>query len=209
MNPWRTMWVEPRQTVRAVIAENPNRCLWLLAAIYGFSSILNLFQSMAVGGAVSTWALVFLAAVLSPLWGYAVFAIWAWLISWTGKWLHGAGNFTTVRAAYAWSCVPLAPNALIWICLVLLLKGQLFQNFIDGHLLSSMQVTLLFVLLLAKMLFVIWAVVLYLNALAEVQKFSILKTILNVIIAGAIGAVVLIVLYSLLAGLMHMKEVSV
>lgn len=205
MNPWRTMWIRPRATIRSVVAENPKRSLWVLASIYGFSSLLNSFQSLALGGVVPTLGLVLFAIIISPFWGYLLFAAWGWLVSVVGKWFKGQGSFSAIRAAYAWSCVPLMVNVVIWLMLVILMGGQIFQNFIDGHLLSQTQIVVLFSLLIAKMAFVIWSIVLYLNALAEVQKFSILRAILNVVIAGVIAFIVLAVLYSLLIGLTHMK----
>lgn len=199
------MWVNPRQTIRSIVADNPKRSLWILAAIYGFSSLLNTFQSMAFGGVISPVAIVVIALIFGPFWGYALFAGWSWLTTLIGKWLKGEGDFSSVRAAYAWSCVPLSVNAVIWLLLVTLMGGQIFQNFVDSHLMSQSQIVLLFVLLTAKMGFVIWAIVLYLNALAEVQKFSILRAIFNVIIAGVIATVVLAVLYSLIIGLTHIQ----
>lgn len=208
MNPWRTMWLEPRATIRSVVSQNPGRSLWLLAAVYGFSSILNGYQSAALGGEVATWMLVLFAMIFAPIWGYIVFCIWGWLIALTGKLLKGEGNFYTIRAAYAWSCVPLAANAVLWFLLIALFGGKIFQSAVDGHLLTQGQITTLFVLLIGKMVFVIWAIVLYLNALAEVQKFSVLRAIVNVIIAGVIAILAALVLYSLVIGLAHIRGVT-
>ena len=202
------MWLNPRATIRSVVSQNPNRSLWLLAAIYGFSSLLNSYQSAALGGQVATWLLMTLAILFSPIWGYVVFTVWGWLVAMTGKILKGEGSFAAVRAAYAWSCVPLAVNAVLWFLLVILLGGQIFQSSVDGHLLSHTQITLMFLLLIGKMVFVIWAIVLYLNALAEVQKFSVLRAIGNVIIAGVIAIVAIFIVYSLLIGLTHIKGVT-
>jgi hypothetical protein len=202
------MWLNPRATIRYVVSENPNQSLWILAAIYGFSSLLNSFQSAALGGHVATWLLLALAIILAPLWGYAVFSVWGWLVLITGKILKGEGTFKAVRAAYAWSCVPLAVNAFCWFVLIAMMGGQIFQSYVDGHLLTQTQITLLFILLIAKMVFVIWAIVLYLNALAEVQRFSVLRAIGNVIMAGVIGILAIFILYSLGTGLTHIKGVT-
>jgi len=207
MNPWLTMWTRPRATIRAIVTENPNRSLWLLAAIYGFSGILNAFQTAELGSRFPAWALVLIAMIFSPLWGYVLFSLWGWLVSVAGKLLKGEGSFGAVRAAYAWSCVPLAVNVVLWLLLVMVMGRQIFQNFVDSHLMSQAQILILFVLLIGKMAFVIWAIVLYLNALAEVQKFSILRAIGNVIIAGVMAGVILAIIYSLVMGLVHIRGV--
>jgi hypothetical protein len=166
------------------VAENPNQSLWWLAAIYGFSSLLNTFQSMMLGFKVSLLGIFLLAAVFSPLWGYISISIWSWVVSLTGKWIKGVGEFKAVRAAYAWSCVPLIANIPLWFILAFLFGQQLFVNFSDSQALSQAQVALLFLILLIRIVAAIWSIVIYLNALAEVQRFTILRAISNVIIAG-------------------------
>ena len=189
-SPWLTVWTEPRETIRRIIAENPKRSLWLLAAIYGFSSLLNSFQSGSLGASIAMAPLLLLALVIAPFWGYFVFALWSWVVLWTGKIFKGQGNFQTVRAAYAWSCVPLAVTAVLWILLTLFFGRTLFANFPQEHLLSGGQTALLFCILIAKVAMVIWTLVIYLNALAEVQRYSILKAIGNVIVSAVLIGVV-------------------
>ena len=197
-NPWLSIWIRPRATIRSIVAQNPNRGLWVLAAIYGFCSLMNMFQSMVVGEGLGIGAILLLAVVLSPLWGWISFSVWSGFVSWVGKWFKGQGSFKTVRAAYAWSCVPILVNIPLWLLMVALFGHQLFLNYPEAHLLPNGLVTLLFVILIVKVILAIWSLVIYLNALAEVQNFSVIRAILNVIVAGLILSVVLFALWSLL-----------
>lgn len=197
-SPWLTIWTEPRATIARVVAENPNHSLWVLAGIYGFCSLMNLFQSMVLGSAIGTLGLLILAIIIAPIYGYINFSIWSWIVSWVGKWFKGHGNFRTVRAAYAWSCVPILLNIPLWLLMVVLFGHQLFMNFPDAHLLPTSQVLFLFIISIAKVVLAIWSLVIYLNALAEVQGYSILRAILNVLLAGVILALIIFVLWSLL-----------
>lgn len=196
-NPWITIWTEPRETIRRIIAENPKRSLWVLAAIYGFSSLLNSFQSGSLGVSMGMAPLFLLALILAPFWGYLIFAFWSFVVVWTGKIFKGQGNFQTVRAAYAWSCVPLSVTAVLWVLLILFFGHPLFTNFPQEHLLTGGQTALLFCILIAKVAMVIWTLVIYLNALSEVQRFSILRAIGNVIIAAVLIGVVLGIIFGL------------
>lgn len=197
-NPWLSIWMNPRATIARIVADNPNRSLWLLAGIYGFCSVMNMFQSMALGNAMGSLGLIILGIIIAPFYGWVSFTIWSWFVAWVGKWFKGHGHFKAIRAAYAWSCVPIALNIPLWLLMVILFGHQLFLNFPDAHLLPSGQVTLLFVILIVKVVLAIWSLVIYLNALAEVQNYSILKAIFNVVVAGLIMAVIFFVLWSLL-----------
>ena len=197
-NPWISIWTSPRSTMARIVGENPNRCLWGLAWIYGFCSLMNLFQSMALGAALGALGILFLAAVLAPFWGWINFTVWSGFVFWVGKWFKGAGTFKGVRSAYAWSCVPIILNIPLWLLMALLFGHQLFLNFPDAHLLSSRETILLFAILIAKVVLAVWSLVIYLNGLAEVQKFSILRAILNVVVTGVVVGVVMFIVWNLL-----------
>jgi hypothetical protein len=188
---WRSIWTHPRETIRQIVKENPKRSLFYLAAIYGFAALLSTFQSLALGSHISAMAIFLIALIFSPLWGYIVFSVWSWVVMWTGKWLKGKGDFQKIRAAYAWSCVPLIGSGIVWILLILLFGASLFLNPPVDQFLPRAGALLLMGLLLAKVVFSIWSLVIYLNALSEVQGFSILRAIGNVIIAGILVSVVL------------------
>ena len=114
----------------------------------------------------------------------------------TGRWLKGTGSFQAVRAAYAWSCVPLVFNILIWFALVALFQERLFLNAPAEPSLSPQQAGLLFFLMTARLTFIIWSLVLYFNARAEVHRFSVIRAILCAVFAGIIIGVASAVLWT-------------
>lgn len=196
-SPWLSIWVRPRATITRIVQDNPNKSIWLLAAIFGFSSLLNTFQSASLGLSLSPLAILIIAIVLSPFWGMAYFSVWGWLVLKTGKWFKGQGTFHSIRAAYAWSAVPLVLNIPLWLLMALLFGKQLFLNFPEGYLLTDGQITILFFILISKVILAVWALVIFLNALSEVQEYSVFRAILNVIVAGLIAVIVLGLLWVL------------
>lgn len=197
-SPWLTIWTRPKETIARVITENPNRSIWWLAFIYGFSHLLNLFQSMSLGKYMGIWSTLILAIVVSPIYGYVGFSIWSWFVTWVGKWFKGQGQFKTIRASYAWSSVPLILNIPLWLLMVALFGHQLFLNMADAHLLSGWKVFVLFLVTIAKVILIIWSLVIYINALAEVQKYSVIRAILNILVAGVIASIIYLVLWYLI-----------
>ena len=82
--------------------------------------------------------------------------------------------------------------------MVMLFGHQLFLNFPEAHFLPTSQVIFLFVVLISKVILSIWSLVIYVNALSEVQQFSILRSILTVVVAGLVFSVMIFLLWSLL-----------
>jgi hypothetical protein len=203
MNPWVSAWLSPRATIRHVVAENPNRALWWLAAVYGFSSLLNAFQSLMLGLTLPVVGILALAALLSPLWGYVFFSLWGWVVTLTGKWLKGQGHFKQVRAAYAWSCVPLLVNIPLWFLLAFYFGAPLFSNFAETHVLTSAQVSMLFLVLIIRIAAAVWSLIVYIHMLAEVQQFSILRSIGNIVIASVVIAVISLIFFYVLGSVVQ------
>ncbi len=202
-NPWFSMWVSPRATIRSIVEQNPKKCLWILAFIYGFTSLLNAFQSVPIATVIGLLPMFFIAVVLATFWGYVFFSLWSWVVTFTGRMFKGKATFLEARAAYAWSCVPLMGNVILWLALVGFYGKMLFFGPQQQVALSGPAVTILFLVLIGKLIFAVWSVVLYLQALAEVQGYSVLRSIGNVIVAAiflGVAVAILWILLSMLAG---------
>ncbi len=197
-NPWLTIWTQPRATISKIIAVNPDQSLWALSFIYGFCSLMNTFQSMAFGNSMGTLGLLILALIIAPFWGWINISVWSLVVSWTSRLFKGQGNFKTIRSAYAWSIVPMVLNIPFWIALVAIFGEQLFLNFPDADLLPNGLLFFLFATLVIKVILAIWSLVIYLNTLAQVQSYSVLKAVLNVIVAGILIAAVMFVFWTVI-----------
>jgi len=201
-NPWLSIWTSPRATIQRLVAEHGNRGFWLLAIIYGFSGLLNFFQSISLGGRLGIGAIFLLALLLSVIWGYVSFSVWSFAVWLTGKLFKGAADFKVLRFAYAWSCTPFIVNAILWLVMAFIFGGLLFMNFHEDYPFTQGQVILMFLILILRIGVGIWSLVIYLNALCVVQNYSIFRAIGNVIL----GAIFIAIVFYLLGFLffMHM-----
>lgn len=197
MNPWISIWTKPKATMNEIVAENPNRSLWALAWIYGFCSLMNLFQSMALGNSMGMAGIFILAALFAPFWGYINFSVWSYLVFIVGKCLKGRGSFKAVRAAYAWSVVPIIINVPLWLLMAVLFGHQLFVNF-QTVVMTQAQTFFVFCLFVLKVVLSVWSLVIYLNGLAAVQSFSVLRSISNVVLSGIAFMLLVFLLWNVL-----------
>jgi len=182
-NYYSQIWVEPRETIRRVVAENPNKVIWLLSCVYGFSWLLNSFQSMLIGQQISLFQTLFVAGVFSPIWGYIGFSLFSGLVTLTGKMFGGAGSFKTIRAAYAWSCFPYTVNVCVWVILCAMFGRDLFMGIAEHKQLTQVETAALFLAFVVRTSMWVWSWVIYINALSEVQKYSVIKTVGNIVVA--------------------------
>jgi hypothetical protein len=84
-------------------------------------------------------------------------------------------------------------NIPLWLLLAFFFGQALFANFAQTQVLTGGQVSFLFLVLIVRIGAAIWSLVLYINMLAEVQLFSVLRSIGNILVAGLImaGAILL------------------
>ncbi|MBN1915173.1 MAG: YIP1 family protein, partial [Parachlamydiales bacterium] len=191
LNPWISIWTKPKETIRAIISYNPNHRLMSLCWIYGVLSLLSFAQTYSIGLYLGFYPLLILCLILAPLWGYLVFSVTALIVWIVGKWIGGQSLYLHVRSALAWSNVPLMGSILMWIAMIMIIGPDIFMGFPENMQISSNVIGILLPILLVQIALSIWAVVIYIGALAEVQQFSILRSVINVVLSSVIIGFVL------------------
>ncbi len=198
-NPWFSIWVKPRMTIQHIIDYKPNYRLWWLCAIYGFVSILGFFQTFSFGYFFHFYGLIVFSVIFSFICGYVIFSIIAFFMYFVGKWFKGKATFKQVRAAIAWANVPMIIIVVIWIILLCLYKGILFREFTKSVPLDTANTIILFVLMIIQIILSVWSIIIFINALAQVEKYSIIRSIFTIIV-GAIILFLVFIAFSILLG---------
>ncbi len=183
MNPFFTMWASPNKTIRAIIDYNPNLGFYFLSAITALQSFFFIFTYYELRFPIHYLLTLAIAIVLSPFVG----AIWLYFLSWvlhfTGKWMKGRAPFSHVKAALAWSRLPLIIDLLMWFILSAFVSGYVALQY-------TSPTSILFINLISSIT-AIWAFVLLVQALREVQGFTMIRSVVNVILMYVILFVVM------------------
>jgi hypothetical protein len=182
INPWLKIWVSPRETIRAIVKFNPKHLFYLLAAIYGFTMLLQLAQDFSLGLQMSLAWILGGALVLSWGLGAFVFNIFAALLCWTGRWVGGQGSFVNIKAAVAWAYVPSLVNAIVWLAMLGVFGPHVFISTFADTVFIGYQLPVVFFGFLAQIIASVWGFFIGLQTLAEVQGFSVWKALLNILI---------------------------
>lgn len=181
-NPWLSIWVQPRETLREIIDTDPKYMLYVLYAFYGFPMALSFAQSFSLCTEFPTWSIVIAAIIVCALLGFLGVAISTWLLMVTGKWIKGKGTYQTIRAAVAWSNVPNAVTSLTWIALLAIFGGQIFCRGFSEKTFIGYQAGVVFLIFLTQSIVSIWGFIILLKTLGEAQGFSAWRALLNVAI---------------------------
>lgn len=196
------MWTKPRETIRAIVQSNPKFRIFCLAGIYGFPLMLHLSQSGSLSESVSLPIIFILALLLAVPVGMISFTISSALVYWVGKLLKGEGSFLGIRAAIAWSNVTNIGTILTWLLLIGAFGSQLFFRGFTEMPFRGTAAIYANSAFLAQAVLSVWSFVLLIRGLQEVQKYSVWKAIVNIVLPFVIVCAfmwILMVIYMWLA----------
>lgn len=187
-NPWWKMWVRPRETIRSIVAKNPNFRLVWLSLIYSLPSMFYAAQKLSWGVTLNFWFVLTLCVILAIPIGFISICINSFIVLITGKLIKGKANFKNIRAAFAWSSVPNTVNIALWVILLLAFGSHVFLANFPTMLYSSVHGAVLQLVLILQLIVAIWMFVIFLQALGEVQGFSAWMALLNVVLGIIVWA---------------------
>lgn len=187
VRPWLSIWTKPRQTVREIINYNVKYRFFALSLLYGLPTLFQTAQNFSLGGVFTLPAIIFLCLILAPLIGAIGFIICTALLTWTGRWLGGKGRFLEVRCAVSWTSATNLVTVLIWALLIFQFKQIIFYEGFVKMPMTVSESAWLSVYFLVQLVVAIWSFILLLLAISEVHAFSVWKSLLNIVIAFAVG----------------------
>ena len=192
LNPWLSIWISPRKTMRWIQHRDPDDLVITLASFAGFSEILVSASRLNLGDHIEIPVIFAMAVVLGPFMGIAGLILISILLWWTGTWLGGVARLNTIRAAMAWSFLPIICYSILWIPQYMLLGDVLFESRVV--IFGSKAHLLIVSFNVLRLMIVIWSIVIFLNCLSEVQKFGFWKALINSILSVSILALAVLFL---------------
>ena len=197
MNPWLRIWIQPRQTIRAIVTHKVNYRFFPLCMLLGIIQLLQIAQILSLGKHYSALAISIAILLFSLPVGYIHFTFHAFFLFVLGKLIKGKAKFKEVRAAISWPTVVNNSIALlIWIILMLNKGRALFSpipNRSNQLVISGMDNIYFTILLLISG---VWGIVILLHTLGEVQGFSAWMALLNLFLYFiAIGIILFVIFF--------------
>jgi hypothetical protein len=173
--------------MQAIVDRSPNFGFWVLSLLVGMPTALQLAQAYSLASWLPfPFILLFSLIAAIPL-GALWLCIMGGILYLTGKWLGGKACFAEVRLALAWS------SALMWFffnisCAALLVYygAQWFcPTWINLQVSQSMMYVAL-ILWVTHVVVVLWSLYVLVHALAQVQGFSVWKSLGNIVLSGVV-----------------------
>lgn len=185
-NPFKTIWLAPRQTVRRIVDFNPALYVVALIAIVGINKSLDRASGKYMGDKLPFPAILAAALLIGPLGGFFSMWVYSHLIRLSGRLLGGIASREQIKAAMAWATVPTLVVTVLWIPKLLLFGDELFRRETPRMDESTWAIGALIGFAGVELVLGVWTVVLMCNTVAEVQGYrSAWRGLGNMTLAGA------------------------
>lgn len=194
INPWGSMWTNPRTTIKAIVSHNPNYRFLLFSTLYGFVEALRGAQIFSLGSYYNFWAIVAACLILCLPIGALSLSLTSLFVFWVGKLIKGQATYREVRAAVTWSNVTVIVSIFLVAATVVLFGPSFFdKNFAYQYFPKGFSI-LLMGIFFVEFALSLWSFVIFIKALSEVQKFSGWMALLNVVLTAIFLSIVILLI---------------
>ena len=186
LNPWFSIWMQPRDTIQQIVDEDPKHMVLLLAILPALIKVFITFKINMLHGGRPSFLPLFVSIVAGLITSIIGLYIYGALTRWTGTWFDGEASAVNIRAAIAWSMVPtIFSLSLLLLGIALFGEITLTGDQTAGRTDNTLPLVQIIFLVL-RVATAIWSFVIYLKMLSQVQGFSIWKALGNALVSGLI-----------------------
>ena len=188
------IWTKPREVFKFINDKHYDKYVKVLLVLAGISSAFDRASMKDMGDRMSIWAILALCIIIGGLLGWISYYIYAALLSWTGKWLDGKGDTTSILRILSYALIPSIMALLFLIPQIGIYGNEIFKA--DGDITSAGLILNIIVYgsMTLEVILGIWTIVLCVIGVSEVQKLSIGKSILNLLLPVLVIAVPILIL---------------
>ena len=188
------IWISPRMVFKYLNDYSYEKFVTILLILAGITRTFDRASTRGVGDNMSLGRVIILCVILGGLLGWITYYIYAAMISWTGKWLNGKGDTKSILRTIAHAMTPSIVSLIFLIPQIALFGNGIFQSELDIYGSGWAPVIVFYVTLIIEITLTIWTIVIYVIGISEVQKISIGKSIINIILPGLILIVPIVVI---------------
>lgn len=180
------IWTSPRLIFKFINDYKYDKFVTILLILAGMTRAFDRASSENMGDELPLIAILAICIFIGGVFGWLTYYIYAALMSWTGKWLNGQGNTSSLFRMTAHAMIPSIFGLILLIPQITLFGNGIFQSDLDIYSSGITSIIVFYSTLFLEITFGIWTLVLFVIGISEVQKLSIGKSILNMILPGLI-----------------------
>lgn len=176
------IWTSPRKVFRFIHYHEYHKYVWPLLFLAGIARAFDRAILKNIGDQLPLSDILWGCITLGGLLGWLSYYLYAWLLSWTGKWLEGEANTTSLVRVLTYASFPSIIALLVVAAQIQAFGIELFKEYGELSSTTLSEEILLYIAPILELVLGAWTLVLSTIAVSEAQQFSIGKAILNLLL---------------------------
>jgi len=193
------IWTSPQVVFKYLNDTRYDKFVWVLLLLAGIGSAFDRASARHLGDRFPLIGVLAICIVMGGIFGWISYYIYAALLSWTGKWLKGNADTDSLVRMVSHAMIPLIASLVLVIPQISIFGNEMFQRDASMYETEVWSMVMSYCISFIETILSVWSIVLTVIGISEVQKFSIEKSILNMILPAVI-LIVPIALISYLLG---------
>ncbi|TQR18699.1 Yip1 family protein [Psychrobacillus vulpis] len=171
LNPFFSIWLSTRKTVRYVLNHKDLKYSLILAAIAGIPNAISAGNEWSKFFSIQLWLLLVGILVLGPILGLVGLGIGTVIYTWVGKWFGGQGTFKEMAQVMGVIMIPSIWLTPYWVLSAIFVRNNIFVMNLPWEVTPG-AIIWFFVSSLIVLTSSIWMIVIQSKAVGEVHQFS-------------------------------------
>lgn len=180
------LWSSPKKVLKYINDYEYKKHFYLLLVLAGIVRYFDNASNNNMADHYPLWMILSMGVIFGGLFAWIGFYIYSSLLSWTGKWLNAEGTRERLMRILVYASYPVIFSLFITALQILTFGADLFKSEWGEIELDSSDQLIVYVTSAVKLILSIWTLVLIVLGIAEVQKLSIGKAILNLILPALV-----------------------
>lgn len=188
------IWTSPRIVFKYINDNQYDKYVTVLLIFSGISRAFDRASMRNMGDDLSLWGIIGICVVFGGLLGWFSYYLYAAMVSWTGKWLNGQGNTTSILRILSFAMLPSIIALILLVPQIGVYGVEIFKE--EGDITSAGLLSNIFVYgsIFLEFVLGVWTIVLSVVGVSEVQKLPIGKTILNLLLPVIVIVIPILIL---------------
>ena len=190
------IWTEPRRILRYINETKYEKFFYILLYLAGVSAAFDRATSKNLGDKTSVYAIIVGALILGGFLGWISYYIYAALLNWTGKWLDAKGDTKAIYRILAYAMIPSVVSLIFLVPQIAIFGNNIFKEDADLLHAGTIRTIVFWISVILEITLGVFTIIFSVIGISEVQKLSIWKSILNLILPVIVfvGPILIIVL---------------
>lgn len=187
------IWTSPRLVFKYINDNNYDKFVTVLLILEGIAKTFDRASSLDIGDRTSLYTIIALSIIIGGLVGWISYYLYALMMSWTGKWLKGQGDTKSLLRMTAYAMSPTIITLILLIPQIVIFGNSIFQSKIDILGNGIIGIIIFYTSVVIGLIILVWSVVIFVIGISEIQKLSIGKSILNMLLPSLIILIPIII----------------